>query len=354
MSVGEAPNPDDYYEYYIDYLRAAGKSERTIQRFISTGEKFQEFLSEEGVNDESNVTPRIAMKFKDFLDTPERNDETIQTYYENVGKMYEYYNNRGEFEANPIWLAADEIEWNISNDTSRVEISMAEMKNAIQNTGHYLRLPLITLLLKTGIRIGEATNLDLRDVHINHRLNDRLLPTPRPEIREDPDTIYIDANVKVGDVVNGRERVEANKRKQSTKIPIDDELKSVLVQWLIARTPTICPADPLFVRLNGSHAGDRHDGDSMKYQVKQWSKNQGWYEKGVGERNNVTAHYFRHFFTTHMRRRVDSEEIGGNDAKYFVKGIRGDSGGDVIDTYTQNWGNYVREAYERNIFKLFQ
>ena len=354
MSVGEAPNPDDYYEYYIDHLRSAGKSERTIQKFIIAGEEFQKFLSEEGVDEESNVTPRIAMKLKEFLDTPDRGTKTIKSYYNKLGKMYEYYNNRGTFEANPIWLAEDEIEWNVNNDTSRVDVSMAEMKSAVQDTRHYLRLPLITLLLKTGIRIGEATNLDLRDIHINHDYSDKLLPTPRPEIREDPDTVYIDANIEVGDVVNGRERVESNKRKQSTKIPIDDELKNVLIQWLIARPPTICPADPLFVRLGGNHSGDRHDGDSMKYQVKEWSKNQGWYEKGVGERNNVTAHYFRHFFTTHMRRRVDSKEIGGNDAKYFVKGIRGDMGDDVIDTYTQNWGNYVRDAYERNIFKLFE
>lgn len=354
MSAGGVPEPDDYYEYYIEHLKTAGKSERTIRAFKQSRNEFREYLSEKGIDDESNVTPRVAMGFKNFLQTGDRGDETIKSYMSRIGKMYEFYNKRGTFDANPIWLAMDDIEWEIDDDTSRVDIPMADMKNALQNTGHYLRLPLITLLLKTGIRVGETSNLDCRDIHLDHKYADRLLPTPRHEIRENPDTLYIDANIELGNVVNGRKRPESNKRKRSTKIPIDDELKRVLVQWLIARPPTVCPADPLFVRLTGPHAGDRHDGDSLKHQIKEWSKNQGWYEKGAGERNNVTAQYCRHFFTTHMRRRVNSEDIGGNDAKYFVKGIRGDTGDDVIDTYTQNWGNYVRKAYERNIFKLLE
>ncbi len=353
MSVGDAPNPDDYYEYYAEYLQAAGKSIRTIDRFKTSGNLFQKFLSEQGVDDESEVTPEIAIRFKGFLDTPDRSDETIKKHMEAIGKMYEYYNNRGTFGANSIWLAMDDIEWNIDTDTSRVEISMAEMKKAIQETEHYEYRTLVTLFLKTGIRQGEAVNLDLRDINLEHKYSNRLLPTPRHEIRGHPDTLYVDADIEIGDIVNGRKRVATNKRDRSTKIPIDNELKTVLIQWLMVRPPTICPADPLFVRIHGPHSGDRHSDDSIKFVMRKWAKNQGWYEKGAGERNNVTAQFCRHFFTTHMRRRVNSEDIGGNEAKYFVKGIRGDTGDDVIDTYTQNWGNYVRKAYGNNIFKLF-
>jgi len=353
MSTGNTPDPDDYYEYYYNHLKSAGKSIKTIDYHRTTGKLFREFLSEQDVSDESEVTPRIAIQFKEFLDTPDRKDITIKSHMSRIGKMYEYYSVRATFDANAIYIGMDEIEWNIDTDTSRVEIPMADMKKAVQETKHYERRTLVTVFLKTGLRQGEVVNLDLRDINLDHEFSDRLLPVPRHEIREDPDTLYIDATINEGDVVNGRKRVSTNKRKRSTKIPIDNELKSVLIQWLMARPPTICPADPLFVRINGPHSGDRHSDDSIKFTLRRWAKKQGWYEKGAGERNNVTAQFFRHFFTTHMRRRVDSEEIGGNEAKYFVKGIRGDTGDDVIDTYTQNWGNYVRNAYKSNIYKLY-
>lgn len=352
MSAGEPPNPDDYYEHYADHLEAAGKSIRTIEYFETSASYFEDFLEKEGTSEEE-ITPRVAMRLKSFLDTPDRNEETIKWHMTQIGGMYEYYNKWGTFDANPIWLAMDDIEWNISDNTSRIDIPLAEMKEAIKNTEHFLSLALVVLLLKTGIRNGEAVNLDLRDINIDHEFSDKLLPTPRSEIKSDQDTLYIDANVERGDIVNRRLRTASNKRKRSTKIPIDGELKSVLIYWLIARPPTICPADPIFVRTNGPNAGDRHGEDSLKWEMRKWAKEQGWYKKGAGERNNVTAQYCRHFFTTHMRRRVNNDEIGGNEAKYFVKGIRGDTGDDVIDTYTQNWGNYVRQAYKNNIYSLF-
>lgn len=352
MSTGEPPNPDDYYEHYTDHLETAGKAIRTVKYFEGTASLFKNFLEEQELNEEE-VTPRVAMKFKSFLDTSNRNDETIKEHMSRIGGMYEYYNKWGTFDANPIWLAMDDIEWDISDDTSRIDISLAEMKEAVQNTENFLRLSLVVLLLKTGIRNGEAVNLDLRDLNIDHKLSDQLLPTPRNEIKSDPDTLYIDSDVSKGNEVNGRLRTASNKRKRSTKIPIDEELKSVLIYWLIARPPTICPANPLFVRTNGKSAGDRHSEDSLKWVMRKWAEDQGWYKKGAGERNNVTAQHCRHFFTTHMRRRINDDEIGGNEAKYFVKGIRGDTGGDVIDTYTQNWGNYVRQAYKNNIYSLF-
>jgi integrase len=70
----------------------------------------------------------------------------------------------------------------------------------------------------------------------------------------------------------------------------------------------------------------------------------GWYRDGGGAEENVTPHYFRHFFTTHLRDRTGDRGV--------VKYLRGDVASDVIDTYTHNWGGTVRETYEANIYSL--
>ncbi len=35
-----------------------------------------------------------------------------------------------------------------------------------------------------------------------------------------------------------------------------------------------------------------------------------------------------------------------------VKYLRGDVASDVVDTYTHNWGDRVREVYEANVYSL--
>ncbi|MFW5924275.1 MAG: integrase, partial [archaeon] len=51
-----------------------------------------------------------------------------------------------------------------------------------------------------------------------------------------------------------------------------------------------------------------------------------------------------HFFTTHLRDRTGDRGI--------VKYLRGDVASDVIDTYTHNWGDRVRDVYEENVYSL--
>ena len=70
----------------------------------------------------------------------------------------------------------------------------------------------------------------------------------------------------------------------------------------------------------------------------------GWYRKGGDAAENVTPHYFRHFFTTHLRDRTGDRGV--------VKYLRGDVATDIIDTYTHNWGDRVRTVYEENIYQL--
>ena len=70
----------------------------------------------------------------------------------------------------------------------------------------------------------------------------------------------------------------------------------------------------------------------------------GWYADGAGAGENVTPHYFRHFFTTHLRDRIGDRGV--------VKYLRGDVADDIIDTYTHNWGDRVREVYEANVYSL--
>jgi integrase len=126
-------------------------------------------------------------------------------------------------------------------------------------------------------------------------------------------------------------------------VPVDDELAAVLTEWLAIRPDVRSPADPLFVRTR-DHWGTRLSAKAARRIVVTHAEAAGWHRTGGGSDENVTPHYFRHFFTTHMRDRTGDRGI--------VKYLRGDVAGDIIDTYTHNWGDRVRETYERHVYSL--
>ncbi|MDX1745989.1 MAG: tyrosine-type recombinase/integrase, partial [Halobacteriales archaeon] len=158
-----------------------------------------------------------------------------------------------------------------------------------------------------------------------------------------PNSLYVSAEPKAGATVNGEVREASNKRMRDTVIPVDEELKSVLVEWLAIRPDPVSDAEPLFVSTDRKW-GTRVTGTEVHHIVTTRAAEMGWYESGAGAGENVTPHYFRHFFTTHLRDRTGDRGV--------VKYLRGDVAEDIIDTYTHNWGDRVREVYEANIYAV--
>jgi integrase len=122
-------------------------------------------------------------------------------------------------------------------------------------------------------------------------------------------------------------------------------LKQVLVRWLAIRPDAVSSAEPLFLG-TAEGWGERLDPEAVRHVVETHAREWGWYRTGGGASENVTPHYFRHFFTTHLRDRTGDRGI--------VKYLRGDVADDIIDTYTHNWGDKVRETYEANIYSLLE
>jgi len=216
------------------------------------------------------------------------------------------------------------------------------MRSFVDGIEHPLERAVIVTLLKTGMRAGELCNLDRRDLHL---ANDRFGAPDEVRVQIDgrPGSLFVSAEPARGTVVNGEERTAANKRKRDTTIPVDGELEMVLEQWLAIRPDPRSASRPLFTSTSGDW-GARLTPDMVHHIVEQHARERGWYEDGGGAATNVTPHYFRHFFTTHLRDRTGDRGI--------VKYLRGDVAQDVIDTYTHEWGDRVRTVYEREIYEI--
>ncbi|MFB6070871.1 MAG: tyrosine-type recombinase/integrase [Halanaeroarchaeum sp.] len=338
----------DPVEYFVEDMAYHGRSERTRAAYERVLDQFRTFLQSGDSRSDGTAVTLAEATHRDCLAwIHDRRGEvapsTIATYASYLNRFYSYMVEVGEFDENPMTLVVAEMDEQIETDPSRRDFSVPEMRSFVASIGHPLDRTVVTTLLKTGIRAGELANLDVRDVNVENTA----VPSGdvRPQLRGRPDSLFVPAAPSAGDAYNGEIREESNKRKRDTVIPIDDELKSQIERWFAIRPDTTGAAEPLFVSTDRKW-GQRLTGPAIHHLVERHAREAGWYETNGGAETNVTPHYFRHFFTTHLRDRTGDRGI--------VKYLRGDVASDVIDTYTHDWGDRVRRVYEENVYRLFE
>jgi integrase len=346
-TAGEVDS-EDPIGYFLEDLRFHGKSERTREYYERVLREFESFVGdpERNPGGESltpgEATQRECMAWVHGL-RGDLAESTVATYASYLHRFYDYMVQVGAFDSNPMALVVEEMNESIDKDPTRREISVPQMRAFVGEISHPLERAAVCTLLKTGMRVGELCNLDLRDLRLSGEVADAYTLGTRPQLDGRGDSLFVASEAARGEVLNGEERSAANKRERATVIPVDDELAAVLTRWLAVRPDPVSNADPLFVSTSRQW-GRRLTPQMVRNVVETYARETGWYRKGGGAEENVTPHYFRHFFTTHLRDRTGDRGI--------VKYLRGDVAEDIIDTYTHNWGNRVREVYEQNIYSL--
>ncbi|WP_135662489.1 tyrosine-type recombinase/integrase [Halorhabdus rudnickae] len=328
---------EDPIEYFLTDIAFQGKSERTQEAYERV---LRDFAASLDRTELAEATHRDCMAW--IHDQRNGHSEsTIATYASYLHRFYSYMTQIGTFESNPMAIVVEELDESIDSDPARRDVSIEAMQRFVDGVAHPLERAVIVTLVKTGMRVGELCNLDQRDLHLAEDLREDV--TIRPSLEGRANTLYVSSEPARGEVINGEERSASNKRRRDTVIPVDDDLATTLRAWLDVRPDPVSQADPLFVSTRDNW-GRRLTTDAVHHVVTTHAREWGWYDDGGGVEENVTPHYFRHFFTTHLRDRTGDRGI--------VKYLRGDVAQDVIDTYTHDWGGRVRDVYERNVYEL--
>ncbi|MEF8780099.1 MAG: tyrosine-type recombinase/integrase [Haloferacaceae archaeon] len=350
MSVDSTDaDPADPIAYFLEDLTYHGKTERTRDAYERVLREFERFLADPDRNprgrsvDPAEATYRDCMAYVHTL-RGSVGESTVATYAAYLHRFYAYMTQVGTFDANPMALVVEEMDETVEKDPQRREISVSGMRDFVADVEHPLHRAVVVTLLKTGMRVGELCNLDLRDLSLpDSPIVEEFDVSPRAQLSGHPNSIYVPSEPTVGQQYNGEVRTASNKRQRETVVPVDQELRWVLRRWLAIRPDARSKAEPLFVTTSEDW-GSRLDPSAVRHIVERHARERGWYRTGGGSAENVTPHYFRHFFTTHLRDRTGDRGI--------VKYLRGDVASDIIDTYTHNWGDQVRDTYETHIYSL--
>jgi len=337
----DATSTEDPVAYFIQDLTYHGKTERTRNSYERVLRDFEAFVHSRGT-ELATATQRECMAWVHSIRS-DHAPSTVASYASYLHRFYAYMTQAGVFDQNPMTLVLEEMDESIDTDPERREIMLPEMRAFVTDITHPLDRAIVVTLLKTGMRVGELCNLDLRDLRLaDDDVAEAYGTTHRGSLDGRPDSVYVASKPSRGEATNGETRNESNKRKRSTVVPLDSELKRVLKRWLAVRPGSRSPAEPLFCSTR--EWGRRLTTGMVGQIVTGHAEAHGWYRAGGGAEENVTPHYFRHFFTTHLRDRIGDRGV--------VKYLRGDVASDVIDTYTHDWGGKVRETYEANVYSL--
>lgn len=347
------PRQDDesLVEYYL-YFRGNEIGPRSKRKYETAWDNLQRFLKQEGYT-LPEITKKKALEWCEFLRAQNIKERTAEYNVSAIRKMVDDLKQTPEVgEGNPFQEALDTDPFSYDDSTNKLEVPLNYLRRAIFNIDHPVTLFVFVVLLKTGLRRSELSNLDERGVNLDRPIA-AALDTPRPEIRDKPNTIYIDSSISEGDTVNGEKRKNGNKPESYREIPLDEETVN-LFEWYLGLAPTSkSPANPI-VRVfgNGGHdvkIGDRLGTQGIYNRVVGIAEEHGWDVEG-----GVTPHWCRHWFTTQLRARINDDEVPIGSAKEYVQGLRGDSDDSVIDTYTHEWeiddeSKSYPEVYRDNI-----
>jgi integrase len=330
----------EYYAWELYYTKGKGVS--VIRNLFSAVSKLEEFVEQSnGIKCSANdIGERDAKKFKKWL-TDEVKNKTAVEYINELDRMAQFYLSKEYYSGNPFSDLAEGINTSDSRDASssfqgneRITVDDSRLREAIQMVHGTQLIVLLTVLVKTGIRVSEACNLDWEDINLDHSLADDLLPTPRTELSGMPDHIYIDP-AKTEETYDSN--TEGNKRKVGTDIPIDGELKRLLLWHALVRERRFDDQNPVFM----TNDCPQDESSTRLGLVTAWSNvtdwadeyDDDWYDSDRGEKKNITPHWFRAKFSSYMTRRLEAIDGFDRDAKDIVKGQRGDVGQDVLEDY---------------------
>ena len=331
----------DPFELFLDeQVRNRDHSDDYIKNRERHVRQFRDFMSEHYDRHPACASTRHAMEWaRPFLDDG-CTKGTVAKKLSTLQLAYTYFGNEPNFphktDFNPFGSAKGKIDLSKEAPEDPRPIPMSELRDVIQNDIRHIRdRALIVTGFKTLLRASEVCNIKISEIHIaNSELQDHY-----PEMGTHP---ALDGRPNALYVPHDRER---NKRDRPTIIPLDDELRRVLLQYLLVRSdngePWLFLSKTKGLKMDHTNVNDR------------WKE---YFRPRYGPTDRfrgVSSHYGRHFGTTWFK-------IEQDWPRDLVKYLRGDiqSGGeirstrDAIDSYIHTYYEDIEDRYRREIFKF--
>jgi len=337
----EADGVEPFEMFLDDIIRDGYRMDSTVDEYERAIRHFKEYLIQQGRHPAcANDTLVVGFAEYEFQHRDNQAD-TAKTKLTYVNKAYQYFQNENVFphtsEYSPIDSAWDKITWPEAEDQEYPKVTREEMRTAVADITHVFKLAVILMGLKLGMRQGEIRNVKLKDIHMeNTELQSHYpeLGTHR-RLGEWKNAIFIPAAYNRPGNKSDRPRI----------LPLDEEMRRVLTQYLLIRPDCGEP----WVFLSQTHHERILDKDGIN---RHWREQIRPYIHAEEYEKELTSHFGRHWFSTFWKM---ENPIG----KEYVQYMRGDKigdgqEGDTIDEYLHAYYPDIEDQYRNEIYRLLQ
>jgi integrase/recombinase XerD len=329
---------DPFALFVADVLDPRGLSSGTLSGYRCTFRQWREHMADEDRHPACPNEEHVKSFVRLELDGKGNSVDTVKNKLRRLNTVYEYWQDDPAFphpqDYNPIKLARSKVSFDTREQKEPPRITIEELRDALDGVTHVRNRAVIVMQLKLGLRAGEVCNIRLSEIDIQNT-----------ELQKH----YV--NLGNHPVLDGRQNAlyiphdrEGNKSQRPRVLPLDDETRRVLIQYLLIRPDAGKP----WLFLSQSHHRKLWNTDA----------NDIWkaaFHPEYAETNThcaVTSHYGRHRFSTYWKIQQDMN-------REIVQYMRGDLAGNTsvsdragIDAYLHTYYEDIRDPYLENIFKL--
>ena len=334
----EGLDADPFDLFVNDVLASRDLVDETHEHYDRTFRQWREFMAEEGRHPACPSVSHVKSFMRHQRDVEGNHPGTIQDKLQRLSAVYEWWQDEPAFphprDFDPISSAQQKVNLEKPEKKEPPRISVEELRDLLSNVTHVRDRAIIVAQLKLGLRVSELCNIQLAEVDIQNTELQNHYPDlgSHPMLDERPNAVYIP---------HDRDR---NKSERPRVLPLDNELRRVLIRYLMIRPD----ADEPWLFL----AESTHDRFLQMGVMGTWKDAFHPEYAETDQHRAITSHFGRHRFTTYWR--VE------RDMNYeHIKYMRGDktnrspgSGRGAIDRYIHTYYEDIEPLYRKQIYKL--
>lgn len=156
---------------------------------------------------------------------------TVKGKLRKLNRAYEFWQDTAAFphpqDYNPFTLAREKVNLDTPDAKEHRRVPVEELREMIGSVTHLRKRAIIGIQFKLGLRAGEVSNIKLSDISLqNAEIQDHYSEMgEKRRLESRHNAIYIPS---------GEER-PGNKSRRPRVLPLDDELRQLLVRYLLIR-----------------------------------------------------------------------------------------------------------------------
>lgn len=330
---------DPFELYKRENLQARGLTESAMDNHERALRQWKEYMEEIGRHPACPNDQQVREYATQRIESGQWARHTAKTKLQKLRQAYCYSQDEASFphsnDYDPFRAAMQKLDLSREDPKDPYPMTLEDVRRKLGEVKHVRDRAMIGCQFKWGVRASELVNIKLSEIHIT---NSELLDYydemgTHPGLDDRKNAVFIPHDRK------------RNKSERPRVIPIDEEVRQLLIDYLLTRPDNGQPW--AFVSKDGQKRVDRTN------------LNDAWVDNfrpefGSNERfRGVSSHYGRHFFSTYMH----EETTATRSQVQYLRGDKQQSGDimstrDAIDSYIHVYHEDVEDIYRTEIFKF--